>query len=195
MYQPTGPTKPVKPESILGKWMRRCFVFVFELSFGWILTILRNRALRKYDSAVRENLAFLFDECGGEIVDEGKPRRKAISVSTIVLVGNVQLHFETSRGEFYVSVASKFKPDFLMSFKRLAEGLLPWGDHPEVYELKTFAPILHDKLPGLQTALSEEHLNATLTQYIEAGNAAMETYSRRLRESGIEPVEWETPVS
>ena len=170
------------------------FVFgnLFKLCFGWLDKRMARQNEQRFAEEIRTHLSFLFTEYGAQIIpNEGVPFPPSFDGAYVTLaVGTVRLRFLRGRGDFSVSVASKFAPQDWEDFRLIADGIGEWDTsqpQPLNYSLESFEGILRPRLGRLQEALSKDRFEATLNNAVKIHNESVDEYAATLRQQGIIP--------
>jgi hypothetical protein len=143
---------------LLGRVIRLTYMIVL----GWWLDIpLERRQQGQLAREVRDVLAFLFSEYGGEFIPNDHVARPFGYVLVTVAIGTLLLRFGRGRGEFGVQVASSSSEARTWSdWKDLqvVRRVLHDSDDPDLARLRDLSDaerLLRTELPSLLEATSE----------------------------------------
>ncbi|MGB6482636.1 MAG: hypothetical protein WBE86_04030 [Candidatus Acidiferrales bacterium] len=145
---------------LLGRVMRLTYMVLF----GWWLDIpFERRQERQLAREVRDVLAFLFDDYGGEIVPNGRVPHAFGYALVMVAIGTLLLRFGRGRGDFTVQVAARGHTSEWSDWKdlQIIQMVLhesdDTADFPRLFGLYDAERLLRAELPRLLDATSEEH--------------------------------------
>jgi hypothetical protein len=170
--------------------------FVFSKLYKFCFARANERAARegerRFAEEIGKHLSFLFTEYGAKfIANEDTPFPPGFDGAyATVAVGNLHLRFVRGRGDFDVSVASAFAPNYWEEFRLVADGIGEWDmvtPGPRYYDLENFESTLRSRVEQLQEALSRDRFEETLNNAVKIHNEGVDKYVARLRQSGIEP--------